>query len=1176
MDVEKNNNTPAVDLSGWTNPDAKKDAPASPAVDLSGWSGEPKQTATPTTTPTTTPEPKGTQLLKGYSDPISGLASALETIPSRAIHDTAQAAIDIGQAAYTKITGKPVERYSLDGWDKLNHQDVGVEKGSISDQIADMGTWFVGFGAASKALKMASKGEELTGVYKAVHSVVAGGLADFTMGDPYHEKLADLAYSLTKNSADPSSAFTQMLNTMRTDKNGSALDERFKNVGEGAVLGLITDGAMGFISKVYSETAKLAATGDKQGAADALDALADHMNKASGELEDSIEPTGVITKEAQTEIATKEEQSVTDYDPKKAGGGTAVEEHIDDLELMLRDSSDASKKPKDIPRARQRKPVDGEKEPLNDSLYKGEGGSANLRAYIDTLKEVHDSRTVLTGKAMRSAFNRLVRRSQNSQAVYDTIKMVSKRKGVGAEDGAFAQYALQHARKEADALRLDGVRGHKMIKALNNIYDMAQAEMKAGQTYGQGMVHIKLARDLADGKEFDELAKMAKDMGMSQDSIDALGKNYAKIAKRVNTKQEKYVEQLRVEGYTRDERAALLKVKMIDIRKQVEKDIQRAEKGSAIDQLTSKAKLIQSELMLNNPTTAGTSLVSGYFQSYYRPLVRMMGGALGLDMKQVRQGAYMLYAINKYMFTTDNLAHAIHAIKEGKGAITEAAEDEFNWTYAMEATGKDSLPIWTPALRLYTGMDEWFKLPNYKAAVATQFREENREMLAGLTKEERDKAIQDHVESMIEDGHAVDETLREYARETTFSQNIKGDSLAYIEDLAHKFPKLSMLFLPFVHTPFNILRFAIKQTPLGLASSSLRDVFHNGTKQQKREIAAAWVLWTGVSGWLTHKLLAGEATAGYASDPKLRQAQMDSGRPQYGIKIGDTWVSVEKGDFSIPLKIALNVADAYQNGLADDKDHADIAMDSFAASVKGILDNSMLTGLSQLMSAAQAKDGGRLTTLIAGYGTRVVPPSYTKLAQTLTGKSDIQEALTLQEKILRKAAPWKLSDRLDWLTGKPVNFAPNVLGWKYNSDKDIDIVHQRISAVGGINPISNNLTNGIPLDGEQKSRLTQLMTTAVKDARGRTMYQAIKELTETKLWHLLPTDRHGLGGSNWQQTQVQNIVNVYKNVAEIKLEKEYPALKEQLVERQKALLELKQAPLLLSQAEEAEDEQGED
>lgn len=105
-------------------------------------------------------------------------------------------------------------------------------------------------------------------------------------------------------------------------------------------------------------------------------------------------------------------------------------------------------------------------------------------------------------------------------------------------------------------------------------------------------------------------------------------------------------------------------------------------------------------------------------------------------------------------------------------------------------------------------------------------------------------------------------------------------------------------FAPFIRTPWNIASQAMDYVPaLGVAkhmthkdefghtrlnAPDLNNVDKNILGKQMLGISTAWGMFTLAD--------AGLITAGYSDDPAERQKQKDAGIPQYGLKVGDTWL----------------------------------------------------------------------------------------------------------------------------------------------------------------------------------------------------------------------------------------------------------------------------------------------
>lgn len=1119
QDTLQTNSADPINLDGWVNPE-----PAQPQIDLSGWEN-----------PTEHPEEER------HVDPLSGMeypegllgdvaygwdqaTSAVASVPTRIATDLAQTGVDIGQAAYSYFTGEDVKPYKLTEHSEIldNMYHNGVKQESVYDDIASMSSWLVGFGKVKGAITASTKLGEAGAAF------AAGAASDFTFTDPWADNLSTIAHTLAVNSGaiDADSTAAQILEELKTDKDGTAFENRLRNTVEGGVVGSVLDAGFKVLGASFkSAHAYLAKTGDKEGAAEIFTDTVAKMEKANDKLKTDVTPDGALKPEAKERLIKQAQE----------------QEAIDKATVETPVSRPDGKQPV---RAKVRKAEAGEKAAINYDFYKMQ---PELKQFMTDVAAVFDKRGVMTAESVSKAVKQFMVDSKNLTSMTDYLKWVANTRRPTDIDGAIAANVADFAGQQLHAISRDPARRAEMGAAFDQLKQVIEHSATISEVYGRGLVHKKLAAGALENKTFEELRSTLIDAGYKPSDIEKLSPRYQQMLKELKVKQDELAANMKAAGYNQEDIINEIANRQPEFEQALLKQT-----DERWNKFWRKAKLVQSELMLMNPKTAGSAIVSGFFQSYYRPLIKTIAGMSRFEAKQTMEGLLTMKAVSRQLFTEGSAFKGmLTAIKEGRGRITDTAG-----TLAGEQIGHEALSKFNVTLRTFTGLDEYFKTANYRAVAEAEFINNNRKMLSKMSPKERSLAIKQAVEDTISNGAGIDKRLIQYAQETTFSHITKGDYLASFQGWLQKHPATSTWLFPFTHTPFNIIRFAMKQTPLGYYSKGVQDVLRYGTKEQKAEMYVAWGVWSGAVGLLADKLVNGEATAGYPKDIKKRQAMQAAGIPPYAIKLGDTWLSLDRFDFAVPLKMALNAADAYQTGIDDGQEFGSVMVGSGLAATQAIIDNSMLMGLSQFLDAAsEDSESAKLDSYVAGLATRVVPPAYQQLTQEINDKGDIQEALGLQEKLLRKIAPWTLADRLDWLTGNPVE-NHNVVGFKYADDETLDTLHMRLYSVGGVSIPSNKLSNGLDLTGEQKTRLTEIRTQEIKDHYGRSMYEALKDLTESEYWQMMPVSRKGLGGSNWQQKQAQKIITLFNNEAENRLMQESPELQEQLEEREAGLREL--------------------
>lgn len=102
-------------------------------------------------------------------------------------------------------------------------------------------------------------------------------------------------------------------------------------------------------------------------------------------------------------------------------------------------------------------------------------------------------------------------------------------------------------------------------------------------------------------------------------------------------------------------------------------------------------------------------------------------------------------------------------------------------------------------------------------------------------------------------------------------------------------------FFPFQHIPWNIERMTVEYSPFKILGPEMRDALlgNKGAPAQNLAIAKM-AIGSSIMGYFVHKVLAGEATADYPTDPKERERWNMLRIQPNSIKIGGEWVSMER------------------------------------------------------------------------------------------------------------------------------------------------------------------------------------------------------------------------------------------------------------------------------------------
>lgn len=309
------------------------------------------------------------------------------------------------------------------------------------------------------------------------------------------------------------------------------------------------------------------------------------------------------------------------------------------------------------------------------------------------------------------------------------------------------------------------------------------------------------------------------------------------------------------------------------------------------------------------------------------------------------------------MFAREPLARAYGAVegaKDGLRAFSKAVRtgEGFDDLTKFSDNHRQALngPI-GDVVNIPTGLlnaeDSFFKAFTYRTEInALSVRQAAREGLKGRAFAERVAGLRNTpTDNMVE-------TATERARVLTFTNQL-GKAGSAVSHFRNNVPGARWV-VPFLKTPMNILKFATKRTPLGLAMKEVREDLAKGGLSRDRVIAQI-SLGSTVSLATVSQAIEGNITGGGPSDWKERQALMATGWRPYSIKLGDEWVTYNRLDpLGMIMGLSADVAEVIQK--SDEIDAEEAAAALAIAFAKTLLDKSYLRGIADLTNAMHNPD----------------------------------------------------------------------------------------------------------------------------------------------------------------------------------------------------------------------------
>ncbi|QTH21720.1 hypothetical protein HRJ34_26050 [Rhizorhabdus wittichii] len=111
--------------------------------------------------------------------------------------------------------------------------------------------------------------------------------------------------------------------------------------------------------------------------------------------------------------------------------------------------------------------------------------------------------------------------------------------------------------------------------------------------------------------------------------------------------------------------------------------------------------------------------------------------------------------------------------------------------------------------------------------------------------------------------------------------------------LANKGPM--KLFLPFVRTPLNLLKYATERSPAAPVLKEFREAMQKGGMARDQAVARV-SMGSGLAALATAWALDGRLSGSGPTDPREREALRNTGWQPFSVKVGDRWYSYQRID----------------------------------------------------------------------------------------------------------------------------------------------------------------------------------------------------------------------------------------------------------------------------------------
>jgi hypothetical protein len=360
------------------------------------------------------------------------------------------------------------------------------------------------------------------------------------------------------------------------------------------------------------------------------------------------------------------------------------------------------------------------------------------------------------------------------------------------------------------------------------------------------------------------------------------------------------------------------------------------------------------------------------------------------------------------------------------------------------------------------------------------------------------EAAQNRIAELVADPpDAMLQRSMEYARYVTFQQRLGPDASKVSAFTQNQ--RWAKLFLPFVRTPTNLVKFAAERSPLAAVMPSWRaDIKAGGAR---RDLAIAkMTVGTGFGVAMYEAALNGQITGSAPpDDAKARLLYADGWQP-YSIRLGDKWYSYKRLDpFSSTIGTAADLALLPYNMSERQRENA---VTLFIASIMGNLaSKTWLSGISDVLSAISEPEmnASRLVNRLAG--SMSVPAGVAQVARTIDPVARQTDGWTDSIQARVPFSSKSLPPRRDIWGEKIVNeggVGPDLISPIYTSTAKNDPVNQELLAFDYAPSKPRNVVGGEKLTSAQYDRYQM--------EAGRRAHQKLGELIAAPEWPELDLD----------------------------------------------------------------------
>ena len=449
---------------------------------------------------------------------------------------------------------------------------------------------------------------------------------------------------------------------------------------------------------------------------------------------------------------------------------------------------------------------------------------------------------------------------------------------------------------------------------------------------------------------------------------------------------------------------------------------------------------------------------------------------------------------------------------------------------------------------------------------------------------EQDKFVQEYLEKNKFDetrGGLADAALG-YAEENTFTKDLNSDTALGtlsegLNNLKNKggFWQTLNFVVPFLRTPTNILQFALDRTPLGNASELVfrreklkKEIFSDDPTVRAQAVGRLATSTAVVSSALYYVAANKEFITGGGppNRDELEALRMSGWRP-YSIKVNGTYISYQRTDpIATVLGLFADIVEGYSYNDLDGVVGTDMMAITVMALTNNVTNKSYVKGLDTLLDVVR-DPVGNFKPFVGNIAGGFAPTLLTQ-AQNMADERVLRETRTAFDYFLRRVPVVEstLPSRRNFLGEEMINknspYMTGIINPFYPSKESTDIVDKELAALQhGFSQPPTKLHNAIEMrdvynaDGRQAfDRMLELSSTT--KIAGKTLRQQLRAMMNSNAYQSLPVESADeLGEKSPRIKAVQRLVRTYRRKAKAEMLKEFPELKQSIIELQKGRLQ---------------------